>query len=529
MPWLLEVGVRVDGSDRVGHARLLHVSDEVHEGAHDRVIRLARVLLRTLPSIGKTDVKVLLPGGQPYIIGGLEIGSTGLVRPNDHDQSKVAWNRARMAVARSLVGEPDSTRLATAADVVRDLAALVRDFGNRWVRRDFSQSDSHRLVRELERLSDAGHQMRPALARDRGTNEQDDGGDAGGGDLLGFINQITDNAIPRLVRGNGRPALIAFLAETVLPGIGEAENEPWHLLGDSASVIESLRLLAEAIERIASVLRQQELGSVAAGDALRTARAASRSTALAAAARPAEEGLATNLESRRSSLESAFASSLRQPVSLLAERRDGIARFALVMELPSIFSWASELEGIVRTIQAHRTEHEQFLIVPTRDGLRLEGIGFSLIQTPMPTPDVGPWAQRLPVARETLLADCVDRAVSSLQWLSGLNDLHPDQRIHPAIASLEERARETHRAAVEELEGSSPDALREHAVRKVGEWRATVEAEVPGHNVQSTFAATCMEGLLGVPNELVSEIGELRSAAIEWEIDQAIVRQRYGW
>jgi hypothetical protein len=103
-PWILRAEVRGTPDEALGYARLLHVSD-LQGDSRENCVALASHLLRILPSISLTDVKVRGPGYTPIIIDGYEHGVSGLIRRYDHPETRVAWNQTLMKTALTLMGE----------------------------------------------------------------------------------------------------------------------------------------------------------------------------------------------------------------------------------------------------------------------------------------------------------------------------------------------------------------------------------------------------------------------------------------
>jgi hypothetical protein len=113
---------------------------------------------------------------------------------------------------------------------------------------------------------------------------------------------------------------------------------------------------------------------------LAASRASTRS-ALRAAALRADEVHAAALEHRRATLENRLeVLGLDVSFEVLAAEREGRSKFAILVHESSWLDWSEHEAAIVETVQAHNQTLDNYLILPIRDGYRLEAAAFRSAQ-----------------------------------------------------------------------------------------------------------------------------------------------------
>jgi len=118
-----------DGADgepwtvRALQGTLMFVSDQVTPDARDRILCVAKLGLRCLPTVAKADLKTVLPGGALYAIGDFEPASSGLLR-------RYEARRPRDPL------EPSPRRVRQVADPVEFHHSAARRRQQRAARRD---------------------------------------------------------------------------------------------------------------------------------------------------------------------------------------------------------------------------------------------------------------------------------------------------------------------------------------------------------------------------------------------------------
>jgi hypothetical protein len=524
-PWLLDLSVQPGDDGPVGFARLLHVSDDRQGNPRDRCVAFARLLLRLLPSIGKTDVEALLPGRLSLEIGGYVHGMSGLIRQYDHSETQIAWNQAQIATARAILGTPDSVRLSLAYPILKETAEFIREIGNRWVRSELTPGRLRTLNDVATRLERAASRITPSLGRhDIDPTVLSPGSEPKTTDPLSTL--ITNCAsLPRRLHDDaGKPYLAAFVREHLLLYGRECLDEPWYLISEGDQAIEYLNQIISDCRDLATVLGLLQSLPEATPRIHDAARKVSAHHALHHCGREALQVRSASVDARRAGVAEAVAAVTGIPVEVLGEERDGLMHYAVLLPVPSLFRWNELQAGILDVLDQIKLAGEQFLILPLRDGRRIEGQGISLIMTPLPVVDVGEWKRLLPEPHDLTLEPLVSAALDNLIVMSGLTELTHAQLEHPDVESLGQQAGEAFTNALQQLSHQSGDLIPV----LLGEIQQVVERlQEEGEQASQgpTFAAAFWLGVTGQPTPEVQLVQGMKLCAIEWEIDPAVVRE----
>lgn len=529
-PWILRAGVRNSPDGPVGYARLLHVTD--HQGdAHEACVGLARHLLRIIPTIDATDVKVRGPGYTPIIIDGHEHGVTNLLRRYDHAETRVAWNQTLTKAAVTLMGASDTSRLAAAYPILCDLADLFAEVGGRWVQGKNSATRNLRLAREQIRLTTAAGDLPPPIGRTTvGDNSIDRPETVEFTDPLStIVTDLTENLFVRLSNNQNPYALASFLRGTVEDHIGKARNEPWHLIPEGDKALEHLATLGDLAWELHDVLKAMHDDADAERQILNTARTGSWKHALGRAAEIARKIIDHHAETRRAQFETAIRrDNPGYDINVLSEFRDGLTDLAVSVEVPSLLQW-DETE-LVASIRRHGGELEQIVVIPLRQGRPVEGVGVRIGRnTDLPLLELGGWERHLPDAHPAELGALVRAANDALQFRSGLADLDEARREHPAIEPLLNAALDRLDAAIRALEARGTDAFSEHVLVDLNELVERVKAELSGQWQGPTYAHQLLRRSLGDNTDEGRDAIVRYLAALEWEIDPQRVRDLLDW
>lgn len=527
-PWILRAEVRGTPDEPLGYARLLHVSD-LQGDSRENCVALAGHLLRILPSIDVTDVKVRGPGYTPIIIDGYEHGVSGLIRRFDHPETRVAWNQTLMKTALTLMGASDTSRLAATYLILRDLVDLVAEVGARWVRSDNDPAPKRRLDREQRRLSTAGGDLPPPIGRttvgDTSIDQPDKAKLTDGLSML--ITDLTDNVFPRLAKDTNRYALAAFLRDSVQEHIVEARAEPWHLIPEGDVALRHLDDLAEHVWDLHDVLKAIGDDEHAATAILNTALNGSWKYALRRAADAARHVINHAEETRRAQFQDALRNDHPDhDITVLTQFRTGLTHFAVLIDLPSLLQW--DEAAFVVSVRTHGGDNEQITIIPLRQARRIEGVGIRIGRnSDMPLLDVGEWEAQLPDAHPAEVGLLLRGANEALQLLSGLADLDETRRAHPAISTQMTDARARFDSAVEAITRRQGDEFCEGAVVDLNELMERVKAELDGDWQGPTYAQQLLLHLLGSVTDEGRDAMVRYLAALEWEIDPQQVRDLF--
>ena len=160
-PWIRELEVATLDGELVGVARLLHVSDTGQGDLQERAHNLGMQLIQALPEIVRVDIKGELPGGHGLTLDGIDYGSSGLLRQYVFDAFTIRRNKERFRLAHTMVGTTDTERLPAAAELLADVADLVRDFGNVFVQSRGGSREVAELGERRIELNERARQLPP--------------------------------------------------------------------------------------------------------------------------------------------------------------------------------------------------------------------------------------------------------------------------------------------------------------------------------------------------------------------------------
>lgn len=523
-PWLLEAEIRESPDGPIGYARILHVSDEAQENPRERCVALARTLLRLLPSIVKPDVEALWPGRRRIEVGGHAFAVSGLLREYDHNQTAVAWNQARNAIAQALLGVPDTVRLAVAEPILKDLAAWFSSLANRWARGEIPGSHDSVLVQEAIRLDDAGYAMLPGLGR---------------GDIdVGAITHTTEMSLldPLSTAITNVTAMFLRLRDLTNPtgeamyvrdqltrGLTSCRDEPWHLIADGDRAIESLDSLISTAGLVAQVLAAHGANDAAGPATRRAASGGPRGQALRRAAESARRLQDREIDGRCQQIADAVAAAAPGcEIEVRADENDSFTRFAVLVEGPPVYEFATIEAPIVAAVQAQNVSLDMFLILPTREGKRFDQVGVSVIQSPLPALTVEGWEDLVPEAHSRELADMVQVVFHGLQILSGIHELNQERQSREEVRAVAQAAAASCKAALDAIARLDNDFTR-HVVDLASEVARRVDEEDPSTG-EETFAAALIRGLSGDPTEELLAVTVMNLCALEWPINEQGVR-----
>ncbi len=524
-PWLLEAEIRDSPDGPIGHARILHVSDEAQENPPERCVALARTLLRLLPSIVRPDVEALWPGRRRIEVGGHAFALSGLLREYDHNQTAVAWNQARNAIAQTLLGVPDTVRLAVAGPILNDLAGWFASLTNRWAREEFPGSHDAALLQECIRLDDAGYAMRPGLGR----GEIDVGAITLTTQLslLDPVSTAITNVTSMFLRLRDVKNPVGdamYVRDQLTDSLRSCLEEPWHLIADGDRAVESLNALIANARLLAEVLAVDGASDGARSATHRSARAGPRSQALGRAAETARRMHDRGIDERCREIADAVADAAPGcDIEVRGDEDDSFTRFAVLVEGPPVYEFSMVEAPIVAAIQGLNAGLEKFLVLPTREGKRSDQVGVSIIQSPLPAVTMEGWEDLVPEAHPRELADLVQTVFHSLQVLSGVHDLSQAQQSQEEVRAVTDAAAASYEAALDALSALDND-FSSRVIEIAAEVMQRVEDEDPrtGHE---TFATAFIRGVCGDPTEEHGVVAVLALCALEWSIDEQGVRE----
>jgi hypothetical protein len=525
-PWLLQVNVNDSLDGPIGFARVLHLSDDLQGSPRDRCVALARTLLRLLPSITKPDVEGLWPGRRRIEVGGNAFALSGLRRAYDHNSTKIAWNQARSTIAQTLLGTPDSVRLAVAEPLLRDLAAWLRDLTNRWARDEFPSLHDQTLLHEAIRLDEAGYDITPGFGRldiDLGAITEIEHM-SWLDPLSTTITNVTE--LYRRLRDVTNPAGDAmYVREQVIESAQTCLGEPWHLINEGDQAIASLNKIITTTAQLVDVLAARAADESARFVTRRAATRGPRGQALTRAAHVATRLRDTRIDGRRREIaEAVTAAAPGCSVDVIAGEHGGFTRFVVLVEGPPLYEYVTIQDSVVAAVQALNQTLDEFLILPTRHGMRFEQVGIHLIQNPLPALDIEGWKHMLPEAHPHDLADLIQAAFQALQVLSGITELSDDGQEHQEVIAAAETTSTSFYDAFNAL-AKLDDDLARHAALELAQVVERVNAEMDGTSQGETFAAAICRGLSGDPSNELELFSLLNACALAWPVDEQGVRE----
>lgn len=288
-----------------------------------------------------------------------------------------------------------------------------------------------------------------------------------------------------------------------------------------ACVTASRRSFAKVLKAIAD-------DENAAQAILNTARRGSWKHALRRAADTARHMINHAEETRRAQFQDALRNDHPDhDLTVLTQFRNGLTNLAILIDLPSLLQW--DEATFVASVRAHGGDNEQIVVIPLRQGRRLEGVGIRIgHKSDMPLLEVGEWEAHLPDAHPAELGLLLREANDALQLLSGLADLDAARRAHPTISTLMADSSARFDAAVEAITRRQDDEFCEGVLVDLGEQMQRVRAELDGDWQGPTYAHQLLLHLLGHHTDEGREVMVRGLAALEWEIDPQQVRDLFA-
>ena len=521
-PWIRELQVASVEGELVGVARFLYISESEQGDARERAVETGRQLLRTLPDISKVDVKAILPGGRALEIGGIEHGSSGLLRQNDHHLGAIAWNQDRIRLAQSLFGTNETERLAQAAELLDELAKLVRDYGNAFVRSRGEADDPKALFTRRSALYAKGRLLPPRLVTSpfSGENrvELHDS-------LSALVTEVCDKVLPRLGNADQHKAVSAYIENTVLGTyIPKAREQPWRLLGFQDPPL-ALGELSIGLSDIVAVLTELSAGPDSVRKVINAGRSGTAQRALSRAAEKSRRWTRRRVQERRRAMTTALRSTGLKVDVIWPDGeplKGGISNFAISVSVESLADWPTVLGDIVPKLEDLRIPGESPLLVPLLKGRSVVPCAMKLITKLWPAIGLGEFEHLLPPPLDQRLTTPVINAHSALQVCSGISTLGREGGLPDQVGQFLERTLNAYNdatAAIRSLEGSNVliagivDWLTENDERVAGEFSGEIEA--------GTFAASMTEGNLGDGSADADALQGVLTLSLQWDSDPA--------
>ena len=521
-PWIRELQVAFVECELVGVARFLYISESEQGDARERAVEIGQLLLRTLPDISKVDVKAVLPGGRALEIGGIEYGSSGLLRQYDHHPGAIGWNQDRIRLVQSLFSTNETERLAQAAGLLDELAKLVRDFGNAFVRSRGDTDDPKALFKRRSALDAKGRLLPPRL----GTSPFSDENRVELGDSLSaLVTEVCDKVLPRLGNTEQHKAVSAYIGNTVLRTyVPEVREQPWRLLGFLDPPL-ALDELSTGLSDIVAVLTEISAGPDSVRKVINAGRSGTAQRALSRAAEKSRRWTRRRVQERRRAMTTALRSTGLTVDVIWSDGdplKSGVSNFAINVPVESLADWPAVLGGIVPKLEDLRVPGESPLLVPLLKGRSVVPCAKKLITKLWPAIGLGEFEHLLPPPLDQRLTTPVIDAHSALQVCSGISTLSREGGLPDQVGNFLERTLNDYNDATAEirsLEDSNVliagivDWLIEIGERVAGEFSGEIEA--------GTFAASMTEGNLGDGSADADALQGVLTLSLQWDSDPA--------
>lgn len=532
-PWVTELDIRENEQERedetdvefVGYCRLLHVSDAQHGDARQRAVSFGGQLLRCLPNIESVDVQSLLPGGHELRIGDYTHGTSGLRRQYDHSTLTVSWNQARLRSAVTLLGAPDTERLAAARPLLDVAGDIVRKAGLALVLGHAANVDFAELEQSVNWLHDGAREMKPPLgaAEIADTAIGEEAPVPMADDLSGLLTDITGNILPRLAKRENYRALEAYIAETTIGRhLAAAIKEPWYLLGLDGYP-ESLDRLGDVLADVHAVVHELATDGADLAKVGRSARSGGRYAALHRSAETCRRSEQRRRQKRRDAL---------QRVCRATGLRTGVLRpstpalpssstsWAVTVDLESLADWPAAIEALSSELSVQQPLGETHVLVPLRAGRPVPSLAMSLIKTPLPAMNIDDLLPQLADPHPSSLADTFSEGLAAVQMLSGICDLPENQRTHVEVQHAAAGAVEEYERSHAGLLALGADPLTEELVSLLEALAVQVQAEVDGTHDGDTVASQVVAGVVqGSTGSVFNSIVGACCLALEWDVD----------
>ena len=521
-PWIRELQVASVERELVGVARFLYISESEQGDARERAVEIGQLLLRTLPDISKIDVKAVLPGGRALEIGGIEHGSSGLLRQNDHHLGAIAWNQDRIRLAQSLFGTNETERLVQASELLDELAKLVRDFGNAFVRSRGETDDPKALFKRRSALYAKGRILPPRLGT---TPFSDENRVELSDSLSALVTEVCDKVLPRLGNTDQHKAVSAYIGRTVLGTyVPEVREQPWRLLGFQDPPL-ALGELSTGLSDIVAVLTEMSAGPDSVRNVINAGRSGTAQRALSRAAEKSRRWTRRRVQERRRAMTTAVRSTGLTVDVIWSDGeplKGGISNFAISVSVESLADWPAVLGDIVPKLEDLRVPGESPLLVPLLKGRSVVPCAMKLITNLWPAIGLGEFEHLLPPPLDQRLTTPVINAHSALQVCSGISTLGHEGGLPDQVGQFLERTLNDYNDATAEirsLEGSNVliagivDWLIEIAERVAGEFSGEREA--------GTFAASMTEGNLWDGSPEAKTLQGVLTLSLQWDSDPA--------
>jgi hypothetical protein len=514
-PWVRNprLGVTEDGRP-TAEAEYAFVAESAQPNAHEAVVDLARWLAALVPTAQVTACRAVDATGKTAGFMDIPIADKAIDRRNLPNPAAVAWNRARVRAAISVVAALTTTDHAVAA---REIVVLSKQVAQETAE-TFARGGqpTKKLIASAMALVEATNRLRPAPLAVEAAGPLDEGELPMDDPVTSVARMIASNLLLRLFRGERVGPMISQIINQV-DKIGGLDA--WRFLEDVPTA--EITVLRRVLVDLHAVVSERATNG--AGAAVVVAGKKGLSSGAAAARRHAEVRARVVLDRvERSLVAAGFGASVLRREGEPTAHAWPSEELLILVNVASVVDWLLRVQQIADLCRQQLPDHISFLMAPVRGGRVVASYGVKVISNVLPDDSVKTWPD-LDLLDEAL-GDTVRRGVSGLIEASGIvasvrgDEIHDTEMAAVDAAAL--RARETceHLATQHE-----DDQLLREVFGGFTELAQKVEDEASAvrdsRRVKHSVAASIIAGMRGEENELFATMLGLFAACAEWDVD----------
>ena len=196
-----------------------------------------------------------------------------------------------------------------------------------------------------------------------------------------------------------------------------------------------------------------------------------------------------------------------------------VSNFAVTVDLDSLADWRAALTDLLPTVEEVRLPGESPLLVPLLTGKTVLPLAQQLTAKPRPVRDLGEFEHSFPQPLEQRLTTAVIAAHSALEVLSGLSTLHRDGRVHDQVHDFLQRTVSDYNDAIGAIGACGEDICITALVDLLEGTAEQIKREWSGEIAAGAFAASVVEGTLGVGSQEIESLEGALVLSLQWDAD----------
>lgn len=517
-PWVLEFdpgASNKDAADRIAYARSLYISQELHRTPEAATMAIEVLLCNCFPWLSAFDIGTEAPDGTLLHRRTTDPGrSSASITVHG-----AAWSRARLRVLLTLLGDSDTSRLSAATPVLDRAATILRDASAEFASSLGRGCDLSEHQDQIDAVRAAGRRLKPARP----------GAEFGESTIRGTSNVLASDALGSMAiciadicasLPDGPEAwrdCAVLIRQVIVPSlVDQCEREPWTLI-DIEPHPHALDQIRADLTDLADLLDEAKRPD-ADLRAIRRAARAGGEHALQQAAKECRSERSRRLERIRQAIEAACRST-GLTSRVMALWNDDIQRpeYAVLVDLPTLFDWASADDLLQNAIANVLSTDELCLLIPHVDGRPVPAAAMWFDEQVLPAQDLGPWEAQLAEPHPNELSELVIEATLALHTVSALGRLPPAQQRNDLADDVLRRTMGQVRAARDKIARLAPDKVTTFVLAAVDEVVSLVAEEDGSADGPSPFA-----GLFWSPDatdeasRVLEQLGIVSLFALEW-------------